>query len=489
MTGTRRRTARGAAVATAVLLGGMIPGAQAASGVQEIDAELVYTCEFPTGRQSVKVGVSAKIPESARAGQAIQPEDVALDVTLPEGALAGPADSAAATVSAETRLSVDVSQGGQQARAEWLGTTVVPSPVPGTGELTLSTSGNVPYVKPGTSGGLTLDAAALDVVLDLKKADGTPAEPPSVSLNCALDGDQKTVLAAVDVGDEGEEGTPEPTPSDALPGEEEDTAGAGDIPEIGAETKESAATDAPPCAGDPSDDFALVAYVTGYANVEKLNGATKFPAACTKIKQGPSRLVPGEDGSLHVYQDSTADLEYKGKPQLPPTSGTFLTFGFMPTTAKLEMTQIPSGTAADGTRIPNIHSDLHIFNGISENRTDINLEFMLRLYDVEVNGVPLDVGDACRTSRPFTLRLLGLGWYGREDPGYMLVTGGPLTGSVTIPPFSGCGVGEDLDDIFTASLSGVTNYVKQIQGAPCIPVNGSNCTAENEPTDIPKATR
>ncbi|MEU1486475.1 DUF6801 domain-containing protein [Streptomyces sp. NPDC005752] len=487
MTGTRRRTARGAAVATAVLLGGMIPGAQAASGVQEIDAELVYACEFPTGKKPVKVQVTAKIPESAQAGQAIQPEDVALDVTLPEGALAGPADSAAATAGAGTRLSVDVSQGGRQARAEWLGTTAVPSPVPGEGELTLSTSGSVPYVTPGTSGSLTFEAGALDVDLELEKADGTPAEPPGVSLSCALDGEQETVLAAVDVADE--EGVPEPAPSEAWPGEEDDSADAADVPEIGAETEESAGTDAPPCAGDPSDDFALVAYVTGYANAEKLKGATRFPAACTKIKQGPSELVPGEDGSLHVYQDSTADLEYNGKPQLPPTSGTFLTFGFVPTTAKLEMTQIPTGTAADGTRIPNIHSDLHIFNGISENRTDIKLEFMLRLYDVEVNGVPLDVGDACRTSRSFTLSLVGLGWYGREDPGYMLVTGGPLTGSVTIPPFSGCGVDEDLDDLFTASLSGVTNYVKQVQGAPCIPVNGTNCTAAYEPTDIPKATR
>ncbi|PWS47428.1 hypothetical protein DLE01_30980, partial [Streptomyces sp. FT05W] len=38
----------------------------------------------------------------------------------------------------------------------------------------------------------------------------------------------------------------------------------------------------------------------------------------------------------------------------------FLTFGFMPTTATLEMTQIPPATNPDGTRVPNIKSDLAI---------------------------------------------------------------------------------------------------------------------------------
>jgi hypothetical protein len=46
-------------------------------------------------------------------------------------------------------------------------------------------------------------------------------------------------------------------------------------------------------------------------------------------------------------------------------------------------------------------------------------------------------------------------------------TGGPLTGFVAIPRFAGCGVGEDLDPLLTASISGPDNFIKLIQGVPC----------------------
>ncbi|MGP3634553.1 DUF6801 domain-containing protein [Streptomyces sp. 24-1644] len=496
MTGARRHTARGAALATAVLLGGMIPGAQAASGVQEIDVELAYTCDFPQGEQPVKVGITATIPESALPGQAIQPEDVVLDVTLPEGALTGSADSAAATVSAEMRLAVDVAQKGQEARAEWIGTTADASPIPSEGELPLSTSGAVPYVRPGAPGDLSLTAARLTGVLTTRTADGAPTEPATTDLACVLDADQDPALATVDVAGEPESSAPAPSPSADWPGEDEEKPAA-DAPEVGARAEEPRPADAPPCVGDPDDQLNMVAYVTGYANVAKLNGASRFPLACGQITQGPSRLDLTEPGFMHVYQDSTVDLDYQGKTQLPPSQGTFLTFGFMPTTATLEMTQIPTETRADGTRAPNIKSDLaiNLADFSSRNVTAITLELMLRLRDVEVNGVPLDVGDNCRTSRPFTLTLNGLGTFtpAEGSKGYTLATGGELTGSVTLPPFSGCGVDEDLDNLFTASLSGVPGYVKQVQGAPCAAAQGSGsgtpCTTGYEPVDVPKAAR
>ncbi|MFE4692386.1 DUF6801 domain-containing protein [Streptomyces sp. NPDC056749] len=496
MKGARRRTARGAAVATAVLLGGMIPGAQAASGVQEIDAELSYTCDFPAGEQPVKVGITAELPGAARPGQAIQAEGVVLDLALPEGASADPAEDGAARVSAETRLAVDVSQNDGKARAEWVGTTAEPTPVPEAGDLLLSTSGSVPYVKPGASGDLVFEASALTLELTTEKADGVPAEPAGLTVECVPDPGQERSLAVVGVqGEDGEGQEAEPTPSETWPGEKEETGPDEGAPEIGAKAAPPAATDAPPCVGDPGDDTNMVAYVTGYANVTKLDGANKFPLACARITQG-FQEVQFIDGILHFLQNSTIDLDYQGKPQLPPTTGTFLTFGFMPTTATLEMTQIPTGTKPDGTRIENIHSDLAIEGVTSKNRTDVTLDFMLRLYDVKVNGVPLDVGDNCRTSRPFELGLAGLGtWKDNVLDGYTLAEGGELTGSVTIPPFSGCGTDEDLDNLFTASLSGVPGYVKQVQGAPCAAaqhVPGAEdavCTDAYEPLDVPEASR
>jgi hypothetical protein len=54
-----------------------------------------------------------------------------------------------------------------------------------------------------------------------------------------------------------------------------------------------------------------------------------------------------------------------------------------------------------------------------------------------------------------------------RSPDYTVNTGGPLTGTTTIPPFSGCGVGEDLDPLLNASISGPDNFMKLTQGVPC----------------------
>ncbi|MEU0303978.1 DUF6801 domain-containing protein [Streptomyces sp. NPDC006175] len=486
-------------MATVVLLGGMVPGAQAAPGVQDIDTELAYTCDLPEGKQSVKarVKVTAKVPESAQPGQAIQPEDVVLEATLPEGVIPVAAGSSAASVSAEIRLAVDVSQKDRHARAEWIGTTAEPVPIPAEGDLPLTTSGTVPYVKPGASGDLSLDAGALSVDLALYSAQGTPAEPSGTSLDCALNPDQGTELAELDISGEGEDGASAPAPS-ASASSGSDTPGVEATPEVGARAKQPAAPDAPACVGDVNNGLNLNAYVTGYANVAKLDGATKFPLACTQIEQGPTRVDLSEPGFTHIYQDSTALLDYEGKPQLPPATGTFLTFGFMPTTATLEMTQVPPGVDAEGTPDYNVRSHLVVDWSDMSNKgvTTIDLDLILRLRDVKVNGVPLDVGDNCRSSKPFTLSLEGrMTAKDGVTTGYTLATGGVLTGSVTLPPFSGCGAGEDLDDLFTASLSGVPGYVKQVQGAPCaaqqhVPGSeGAVCTDEYEPVGVPEAIR
>lgn len=494
MTGTRRRTARGAAVATAVLLGGLIPGAQAASGTQEIDAELAYTCDFPEGKQPVKVGITAKIPESVQVGQVIQPEDMGLDLTLPEDASAGLAGAGAATVSAKTHLSVDVAQGGRHARTEWIGTAAEPVPVPESGDLTLSTAGSVPYVKPGVPGDLSFKASVLSVELAVRKADGTLAEPPSVSVKCAVDADQETTLVTVDAGGDAGTPAPEPSASDEWPdGDEEQERSI--APEVGTRAEESASASAPPCVGDPVNEEGrdMVTYVAGYANVTKLDGATKFPPACARIHTYDGKTVPGYP-YMHTYLNAAIVLDYMGKPQLPPTTGTFLTFGFMPTTATLEMTQIPPEAGSPEDRNVVSHGVIDLTNaGATETTTTVDMDFVLRLYDVEVNGVALDVGKNCRTERPFRLSLAGEGtWDGvNGNIGYTVVTGGELTGSATIPPFKGCGVGEDLDDIFTASLSGSPGFVKQKQGAPCTPSGAEDprCTPDNQPVDIPEATR
>lgn len=233
-------------MATAVLLGGMVPGARAAAGVQDVDTALAYTCRLPEGGQEVKATarITAELPEAGRAGQTVQPEEQAVDLTLPEDASAVLAGSGAATVSAQTRLSVDVAQGDQRARTEWIGRTGDAVRVPETGDLTLSTSGNVPYVKPEVPGDLEFEAGALSVELTLKAADGAPAEPSALTLSCSPDTGQDAGLAVVPVSAGSGEAEADPTPGESWPedqpAEEDD-----ELPKVGKPARQPAAADAP----------------------------------------------------------------------------------------------------------------------------------------------------------------------------------------------------------------------------------------------------
>ncbi len=394
----------------------------------------------------------------------------------------------------ETELNVAVAQGDRSAVATWAGTTENLVAVPESGELTFASTGDVPTVTAGASGDLTFTAAKLTARLTPPKPDTASVEPLAVQLTCTPAPDQDLTLAAVPVG--GEPDWPSPEPSGAREGKAPTADGArsaGATPEVGDPSKAPRQDgEAPRCVGDAEDQFSLNAYVTGYANVAKLNSATLFPVACTQIHQGATS-IKFQDGHLHVFQESTAILDYQGKPKLPPATGTFLTFGFMPTTATMEMTQIPPAAGPDGQPLPNIHSDLTILSpGNSVGTTTIDMQLQLRLYDVKVNGVRLDVGPNCRTAKPFALPLRGeMLLKDGVQTGYTLVTGGALTGKVTIPPFSGCGVGEDLDDLFTASISGVPGDVKQIQAAPCAAAQGDPnvCTEDGQPVRVPKPQR
>ncbi|WLQ39356.1 hypothetical protein P8A22_04515 [Streptomyces laculatispora] len=487
-------TARSGAVLAAVLMAGMIPGAQASAGGRDVRIDVKYGCDFPSGAKKVAVRVSATVPEEAAVDQPVQLSDVSTELTLPEAGLPDLADVGTAGVEVETQLTMGVAQGDHTASTVWIGTTGDPVAVPDTGEFTFTSSGAVPSVTAGSSGDLTFTAGKLTALLTSPKPDSASAEPSAVLLTCTPEPDQDLALGTVPVA--GDPQWPSPEPSGTEEGKASGSSGPGrdaGTPKVGGPA-DSVLQDgkAPRCVGDPEDQFSLNAYVTGYANVAKLKSATLFPVACTQIEQGATEIKI-QDGLVHLFQDSTATLDYQGKPQLPPATGTFLTFGFMPTTATLEMTQIQPAAGPDGKPAPNIHSDLKILGpGNSEGKTTIEIQLQLRLHDVKVNGVALDVGANCRTERPFTLPLQGdMVLKDGVQTGYTLVTGGVLTGQVTLPPFSGCGVGEDLDDLFTASISGVPSAVKQVQAAPCAAAQQSPtvCTQDSQPVQVPKPQR
>ncbi|MCY0946211.1 DUF6801 domain-containing protein [Streptomyces antarcticus] len=532
---TRRVRARGAALAALAALAPLIPSAAAAVGSQEITAKLNYDCALPSGHQRAAVRVTATFPGRATAGERILPTGVTTTVELPAAAVADLTALKAATVLPETRLTLQVAQRGASAQALWRGTAGAPPvAVPAAGPLTLTTTGDAPAVTAAADGDLTFTAADLGIDLALGTADGAPATPASLSLACTLakDADGHGLLATVPVGPApstpAPSGSPSPSaptapasgrPTDpaspTAPGTPKGSTAPGTPPERagGAKDKDkapkvgdaragapAARPPAPPCVKQNPTDKSLNAFITGYSNVRKLGGASLIPVSCVQIEQGDPDIVFPPDGSIHLLQKSEAYLDYQGRKQTPPFQSTFLTFGFTPTTATMILEQAGPMTVASDV--------LLVFpDNIAE--TYVRAPLVLRVLDVKVNGTPLDVGPSCRTETPLSspepdpdtypgphLVMLGKGQLinGTDATGYVLTSGGPLTGEVTIPPFTGCGAGgEDLDRLLTASISGPGNYVKQIQGQTCavgveVPTEGQ-CTEDRQPYVVPAPER
>jgi hypothetical protein len=224
------------------------------------------------------------------------------------------------------------------------------------------------------------------------------------------------------------------------------------------------------------------AFIKGFTNVPKLNGAALVGPGFGNIQNG-KRTISNPSHNGYIQLNSTGKLYYKPCPGsaprckaidgLPPVTATLLGFGFVPTTATLQITQ--AGTL-------NIVS-LGNTSGLTS--SEVQSLASIRVEKVLVNGAPLNVGNNCHTVRPFPLVL-------SAGAGYSLDSGGVLSGTITVPPFTGCGVGENLDPIFNATVSGPGNFVQLTQGNLCINWNVTGNfpgAAEGCPANVPKPVR
>ncbi|MFB7597149.1 DUF6801 domain-containing protein [Streptomyces sp. NPDC056160] len=531
--GTRRSRARSAATAALVVLAAMVPAAVATADAQQVDTALPYVCAFPSGRQQATVRVSASLPDRVEPREAIRPRQVTTAVELPAAAAADLGVPKGGEVSAATRLTVAVAQNKAAAEATWRG-TVQPVTVPDSGPLTLTATGDVPSVTARSTGDLTLSAGDLEIDLAVSAPDGSGAAtgtptaaatgPAPTTARCTLDKDApgNGLLATVPVGSvtSGPGGSPSASPTGTGPGTPSASSSAsgrpqphpgspqsGWAPKI-AGTAPGSTTDrsgVPPCRYDaqhPSDEMSLNTYITGYANVRKQKGASLIPVSCALVEQGQPdfQFPPDGNGPAVITQHSEGQLSYQERAQTAPFKATFLTFGFVPATATMVLEQTAPLT------IDSLgHMDTSTFYTTMD--TYIRVPLVLRVTSLTVNGTPLDVGSSCRTRTSLSsadpepakhpedhLVLHGKGEYalGEQATGYILLSGGPLTGETTIPAFTGCGAGgEDLDGLLTAAVSGPGNYIKQIQGQTCglaAPVEGQ-CTKDLQPAQIPVPER
>jgi hypothetical protein len=236
------------------------------------------------------------------------------------------------------------------------------------------------------------------------------------------------------------------------------------------------------------------AYLAGWSDVSKLGGSAPlgFPALGLAQGEGANEgFFTQAAGPVMVNGDAydcvtlLLQLDYGGQREFPPLTATFTAFGFVPVTATVYLTQAgsspltsvvytdygPPTPAGPGTHFSeNANNPFQVVSAA---------QVGLRLADVKVNGVPLDVGADCHTDGVLTspnplgyhgLVLTGGGFPGDPLPQYLTAeAGGGMAGEATIPPFTGCSTpgGENVDALLDASVSGPGNYVTLAAGALC----------------------
>jgi hypothetical protein len=454
-------------------------GATASVGSQAVNLPLQYSCVFPAGSALVNVQLAAAFPAAGVTGRPIQPAGVAITATLPHAMVGylGSLKTAAVRVTAD--LGVEVTENQVSAITPWQGLTAPLAPLPAKGGLAASVSGAVPSVTISAAGDAAFTAGGLSLVLTSYKAGGHATNPPSMVVTCNLRPGQSAALATVAVtGGTGPVRDGSTITVGSQPGASHTAAGVGAAPKTcpplppGGLPLNPRFPPPPPEPG--SQEFhgpqTACAYIAGFTNVKKLNeasligpGLTKLDIATTIFAIFPAK--PNHKYPLtgnYIQTQNVAQLDYQGKHEFPPATATLLGFGFVPVSATLQLTEI--GTINAITVGPEVPSECLGTKVECQQVVTVSSRVNLRIYDVTVNGVPLNVGDHCESATPFDIIAKGL------VPAYTVPTGGTLTGTATIPPFKGCSDGsEDLDPIFTASVSGPGNQVLLTQAAPCFP--------------------
>jgi len=155
------------------------------------------------------------------------------------------------------------------------------------------------------------------------------------------------------------------------------------------------------CTPDPGQDPVLLSFELGSSRAYRVTGSTTLKAL------GATAPLTGSFAAF--------------SPVFDRTRAEFKVFGFVPGTADLQF-----GT--DGPQTGELTGDGFVAHA----------KLAPAVPQVTLFGLP--VADAgCRASAPIPVDL-------RTGPGFALATGGPVTGTYTIPPLTGCGA-------FTAYLS------------------------------------
>lgn len=444
-------TGAGSAHVTGITLTG-------APSVHSVRRALAYQCHFPSGSVWVNVVIAATVPAAAMAGGPFQPTGVLITTNLPQSAVSDLRTASAASVTSSDSLAVTEAYPGKSLAERWKASTPSAAALPAAGRLLLAAAGTAPQTAAPSKGTVTFSVGQLALTLAPRTAAGTAAGPAAVHVACIAGSGSSTRLASIPV-------SPAAATSKAGRHPSSDRArprlklpkGCGHIKQKG--------TGVPTCG-----------FITGYSDVRKLYGA----ALLQPRRPALPGLVNVDFAERHVFKHgelieySTGELYYKGHHELPPVRATFLAFRFLPVTATLriiELTPIKI-VSVSGITAPPYPLTVHATSTVA-----------ISVSNVDVNGVPLAVGPRCHPVSSVRLVLLGKGTNTLPPKGFTVETGGPLTGNLTIPPFTGCGVTENLDAVLTGSISGPRNFLRMTQGKLCAPSQPQNWTC---PPPVPK---
>ncbi|WP_328443497.1 DUF6801 domain-containing protein [Amycolatopsis sp. NBC_00438] len=421
-------------------------------------ASVSVTCPFadPIGSRALTVETSATLPAQAKTSSAATisdfsakftlPRDVALTL-LPAGATAGSLQGTVAT-----NISVHQSDRAEKVPVPL---TVAATPLPETGDVTLTATGTVPRIAINTIGPVTLDVTAPTLALAaVPPPDATASTQPAPGIACTLDPGQPATLGKILV-----------LPKAATtPGtKQKQQTGPGGV---------STLDDPVPPLEIPTP-LALVSVLTT-STVAKL-GAT--------VVSDPAFLINGLFIlALDPDTGEIVDRKVTGSTVFKPATATFLGFGFVPVTATIEFLPLDYRDS----KLIDISGGLHDDPVTGEPVLDTQLSVIARLSEAKVNGVPLDLGPDCVTAEPVSLDLSGP--YDPFSVGHIRTD--PEKGFV-LPAFRGCGAGgQDLNPLLTGMSSGPGNqaFVDTYNLVPCVEPDQTQCPDGSNPPSPGGAT-
>jgi hypothetical protein len=147
-----------------------------------------------------------------------------------------------------------------------------------------------------------------------------------------------------------------------------------------------------------------------------VNGSSYIPSINSTVHLGPAVLLVSVDGDTG---------HFAGSLPLPSARTRFQALGLIPIQGTVSF--VPSGQVTG--RIYNSPSNPRIQKVTSTSR------YYLRLSNVTSLGVPLSVGDTCRTVDPVVIKAAT-----PRNGRFNLTTGGPIVGTYSIGEFADCGL-------------------------------------------------